>query len=689
MAQFTPKQQAILDRVKQRKTKVTQATQPGGIIPDAEQAQPGGIVPDSVRFSPQQMSGEIPVMPEEMEQLPEVYAPREKQQPQRSLGEKALGALEAGATMATGATTGTAGQLLGTVEGMIQSIREGTYGTQEGVETVAKTAQEYSEMGTYRPRTASGQEQVQAIGKTLEPLAHTAAVAPMVGGMEQALLRQGARAGARQAVNIPRQVVKNVDDYVQKSADSLKASIQRRKNSRFYGQGESAGAAATEKAGERIATAESLPVPVKLTEGAATRNAEQLAFEKEQMKMAMGGPLRDRVEQNNLEILDNFDAMIDRTGAEAVRSGKSDVGRSVIAPLMQGYDSAKAKVKHFYDVANNSPESRIMVKPTTLEMYINKQITGSDSVHIVDAVRKFIDKEKNNLGQTDSAGNVYLGRLDEAGDLFRRLSVRDLETVREFINKHTRRGNGNDEYHAIAMKNLIDEVTMPVAGPLYKKARRMRQRQGELFENRANVARLLNTKKGGSLDPQVALDQVFNKTIISGSPQEIGYMRRLLNSRGPEGKQAWRELQGATVDFIRERATSGMGTDSNGNPLVSTAKLNNVIKQLDNNGRLDVVFGKQQAQVMRDLAEVAKYVDTVPPGTLINNSGTAATLLLAMGEMGTTGFVTGLPVPVVSSLKVIKNYVSDRKIKKRIDRALSYSERITEGEAPKPGARRP
>ena len=107
-----------------------------------------------------------------------------------------------------------------------------------------------------------------------------------------------------------------------------------------------------------------------------------------------------------------------------------------------------------------------------------------------------------------------------------------------------------------------------------------------------------------------------------------------------------------------------------GRKIVSPAKLNDAIQSLDKNGRLDIVLGKDKAQKVRDLNEVLQYVQTVPPGTLINTSGTAGTILAAIAEAGITGSVTGLPVPVISGIKAATQFVKDRKLKARIEDAL-------------------
>jgi hypothetical protein len=172
-------------------------------------------------------------------------------------------------------------------------------------------------------------------------------------------------------------------------------------------------------------------------------------------------------------------------------------------------------------------------------------------------------------------------------------------------------------------------------------------------------------------DPQVAVDQVFQRSILGGSPEEITFLKRVLLTNGKDGQQAFKELQAATIQHIRDQATSGVGTDSSGRALVSPAKLNQIVSQLDKNGRLDVIFGKQEAARMRDLNEVVKYVTTVPPGTLINSSGTAGILLAAMAEAGIAGATTGLPLPVYAGIKQIGKMRKEGRTKAKINDALN------------------
>ena len=436
--------------------------------------------------------------------------------------------------------------------------------------------------------------------------------------------------------------------------------------------GRSVGAAATPEALRRVTTAEGLPVPVTLTRGAAQREAGQLAFEKEQMKGEFGAPLRNRAEENNLQILQNFDAIIDSTGAQAAFAGPAATGSSVVNSLSAGWQAAKNKTRVAYTKAKNSPEAQAEVDTNSVVTigkgdqeitnsligYINGKITGLPSSLVPDTARKLLIK--SDLAAVDDAGNL----------IAKKATVGKLEDFRKELSGTAKFDDNVGLREETILKKLVDAQTDPVSGPLYKEARALRTKQANRFEDRAIVARLIKNR-AGMKDPQVAVDQVFQRSILNGSPEEITFLKRVLLTSGKNGQQAFKELQAATAQHIRDQATSGVGTDSAGRALVSPAKLNQVVSQLDKNGRLDVIFGKQEAAKMRDLNEVVKYVTTVPPGTLINSSGTAGTLLAALAEAGAYGTTMGVPLPVMTGIKQIVKMRKAGQTKAKINDALN------------------
>ena len=103
-------------------------------------------------------------------------------------GKDYIGRGETALSLASGLTTGTAGLVGGTIKGVLDELVAGKFGTQEAADRIEKAATEGASALTYSPRTQSGQEQTQAVGEALAPLA---ALGPAVS--ETAAIAQGAK----------------------------------------------------------------------------------------------------------------------------------------------------------------------------------------------------------------------------------------------------------------------------------------------------------------------------------------------------------------------------------------------------------------------------------------------------------------------------------------------------------------
>jgi hypothetical protein len=578
-----------------------------------------------------------------------------------------VGAGETALTLGTGAVGGTLGTLAGTLQGLSQQILSGQFGTPEAMRAVEQAAAKGAQALTYQPRTQAGQDQVQAVGQVLAnvlppvlpAIAAPGAVmqaartaAPTVGAARQIGTAAGQRAATAtgQAIARPVQAATTaVRETLGMEPPAVATTAPAAAGARVSG-----GAAATPEAMRRATTAESLPVPVTLTKGAATRDAQQLAFEKEQIKSDLGGPLRQRAEENNLQALQNFDALVDMTDAQLM--DLSSTGGAVVKSLTEGLTAAKNRTRAAYKAAEKAGELENNVTLNSVVDYINENIPEGDLAPVLKAAQQ-------------KAIAIGAAAPDADGRLVAQpITLRQAESLRQTFQ---RAGfEGADQFHGGSLRRVFDVETEGMGGDLYKKARQTRIDQARKFENRAIVARLIKNRKGME-DPQVAADQVFRKSVLNSSPEEITFLKRVLVTSGKDGQQAWKELQGATVRHLRDEATKGMGMDSQDRPMISPAKLHQSVQALDANGRLDVLLGKKNAQTVRDLDDVVRYVTTVPPGTLVNSSGTAGTLMAAIAEAGATGALTGLPLPVASGLRQIIKMRQEGRTKARINEALN------------------
>jgi hypothetical protein len=265
---------------------------------------------------------------------------------------------------------------------------------------------------------------------------------------------------------------------------------------------------------------------------------------------------------------------------------------------------------------------------------------------------------------------LRLGILAEDADgnlIAQAKAIDDTELLRQFVNEAT---DWTDKRQALMAKKInsaIDAGTEGKGGETYKAARKLRQDFANEFENVGLTAQILSTKKNTS-ERAIAFENVFDKIILNAPLEEMNKVRKTLISAGPDGKQAWNELKSNTSRYIINKALSTAQRDERGLPLISPDKLNSVIRSMDRAGKLEALYGKKQAQQIRDLGEIAIDIYTAPPGA-INFSNTASALQVALDSVATFG-LTGIPAPAVTALREASKYAKNRQVRMRVQQSL-------------------
>jgi hypothetical protein len=598
-------------------------------------------------------------------QIPGAIIPgTEPQAPEPTLGQQLIGAGETALTLGTAATGGTLGTVAGGLGGLASQILSGEFGTPQAMRAVEQSASKVAQALTYQPRTQAGQAQTQAVGQflgeALPPVlpviaapgavmqtARTMAPTAEAAGQIAGAAAQRAAIATGQAIARP---VQAATTAVRSGLGMEDATIPP------VSAGRSAGSAATPLELQRFTEAEM--AGLKLSEGEVKRSPELLAFEKEKAKTPeYQAPFLERQQENNRAALGKLNQVLDDTGAEA--GDYANTGIKVVDKLMTGWNLEKAKTRSLYDKFRQSEEAATNVDATPVMDFLNSQARG------VSGVTGVPDTARQN------AVNLGIAQVDDSGRLIANPNVTlgQLEDFRQSVSAISA-ANPNDKRLASVLKRQIDDIGDPIGGEMTKSMRSQRQRQAQKYENRAIVSRLLLEKKGMS-DAQTPVEDVFNKTILSARPSEIVHIKRVLSTiPDNEGQQAWKELQGATVRHLLDKSESGIGSDNL--PVISGAKLNSALKSFDQNGKLDLVMGKEAAEQIRNLNQVLQYIQSTPPMTSINNSGTARTVASLIAESAVMGGTMGLPLPLVQGAKMLRDNVRDKKIKARITKALNY-----------------
>jgi len=530
-------------------------------------------------------------------------------EPKRSMREKMMALYEVPATMLSGAAL--------TVPSAVSAMVTG-----EGPTAMAQR-------NMYQPRSGASQDVLQSIGSAFE-----ASKLPPV--MPTGMLPSYAR-----MVGATQPPVTQAVQQVPRMADML-----RREQPTMAG----VGAAATPETVTRTQMASQLRVPVQLSKGQAERELGQQQFEIETPKISpeLGKPLVEAQARRNDAILQNFDVYVDATGKQTF--GLRATGKVVTDVLNKEAQSAKTKIENAYTLAKEKGETEAPIQYAPLKAFIENETptTRTANAPILNIVYEQLAKnDPKNTGQ---------------------ISINALEDIYKVINKNYVPATPNASYGR-DMRNIINEITEGKGGELYQEARRLRQDYAKRFENIGAIDRLISTK-ANSDDRVVAFEDVFQKSIINGSLDDVKNLGFALKRSGPQGQQAFKELQGQTIEFLKDRVTQSIDTDMFGNPVVSPAKFKSAVRELDQDGKLDYLFGKKGAQEIRDLMETTIMVNAPLKGAA--NTSNSASLVLRSLDMINRSPIGKIPV-VGSLTKYSFEKAQEAELKKKIKESINYS----------------
>ncbi len=585
---------------------------------------------------------------------PNIRAPAAVQPVQQgapaSMADQIVGAGETALALGTGAVGGSIGAAAGLGAGLAKSILNGQFGTKEAADMVERSVAEGAGALTYQPRTPAGQQQAQAVGGVLQE------AVPMLG--------LGGQIG--QMASMARPAAAAASETAQSAASrAVRASLGAPENPGATAPAGSVGAAGIPQSAVRESAAASLPVPVKLTKGQASRDGEQVRFERETAKAPEGKALVERFAQQNEDLPKNFDVWVDEVGSQGLNAYAR--GEKVDAALNNAAKRDRAQIRSAYEKAEKAGELDTPVELDGLVKHLNDSAPDAAVAPLLNTAR----------GHALKLGIAVEG---EGGQLMpQAVSLKTAELYRQAINRATDFEPTNVRQAAI-MKGLLDGATDGMGGDLYKQARSMRMNYAHTYENRSIVKKLMNTRRGTD-DRMVAFENVFDHAVLRGSADDIKHLRNVLMNSGDDGKQAWKELQGSTLHYLKEKALENSATDSRGNVIMSAAKLDRAVRELEAGGKLDFVLGKKGAEGVRDLNDIAKVVFTTPPGT-VNTSNTASVVIQALVESGITSGIVGLPLPLISALKGLARHSKNKRMQARIQDALNNAQRKTRIQLP-------
>jgi hypothetical protein len=341
--------------------------------------------------------------------------------------------------------------------------------------------------------------------------------------------------------------------------------------------------------------------------------------------------------------LQNFDAYVDATNKEFFNLRK--VGKVVDEALQKSYDKDADLVNKAYKKAREEGAMQEPIDYSPLKAHIDKQAPTvkaklSPILNVVD--EEIARNDPSNLGV---------------------MPINALEDIYKVINENY---DFNSPKHFIEMKNIINQITANKGGEAYKTAKKLRTELANKYENSSYVDKLLSTKKGYSKDRMIAFEDVFKHSILDGSLDDVRAIGYVLKKSGKEGLDAFNELKGQTIQYIKDEVTKSTKNDILGNPVVSPARFKAIVTELDQDGKLDYLFGKKGAQEIRNLLETTLNINTTVEGAA-NYSNSSSAIIRGLDALGK------FPIPKVLGAKTAAEMIKNRELKKQVQESINYS----------------
>jgi len=409
------------------------------------------------------------------------------------------------------------------------------------------------------------------------------------------------------------------------------------------------GAMSTSEEAIRVQRAAELPVPIELARFQRTRDfVEQQRARELAKNNEVGGPIRDRMAQQQNELRQNFERFIEGTGSE-VWNNPYEQGGVIADALGTLAKRERTRTNALYKRAEKAGEMREPVDYTELSDFIAQQTptTREKLAPVLKTVEEqLLANDPNKTGM---------------------ISLNLMEDIRKLINKVASPGTPDASFGR-DMRSIIDNATKDAGGDVYKQARASRAKYARDFEDIDLIQKVFDTKPG-STERYIGLEKITDKIIGEGTQLDsVKHLLGLLDKAGPRGARAKRELQGSIIEKIRDQAYRGVTTDESGQTVIQPAALNKIITSMNKNGKLDLIFDKKTAELLNTINDVTKDIITSPPGS-VNTSGTSSGIMNAIDTLGTYG-MTGLPVPAAKILNDFRQAMANRGMRKEVKRLL-------------------
>ena len=389
--------------------------------------------------------------------------------------------------------------------------------------------------------------------------------------------------------------------------------------------------------------ADSLLVPVRLTEGQATGDLVKISKEQNTRGTPEGQALAYRLNEQNKALVDNVPAIREKAAPDVYSTRTIESSEALIDAYKKLDADRSVQISSAYKKLEDANGGTFPV----------------DGVQLAKNADALLSKKlKTNFVPPEIAADLKRFREGEP------MTFEQFEALRTNlaaeIRKAERSGDGNRSMASSLVYQALEDLPLQGSAaqlkPLADTARSLaKSRFDALKKDPAYKAAVNET---------VPADKFFDKYVIRGVNKNVNTMVETLG-RDSVGHQ---HIKAGTINWLSDKA--GI-VDGKGN--FSQANYNKALKSLDDVRNYQEIFDPETQLQLKTLGNVANYTQFQPRGSYVNNSNTLVGYLAnkaaggaeALGNVAGLKFVGGYPIGSEA-----RKFIRSRKEKAAVEKSL-------------------
>lgn len=363
---------------------------------------------------------------------------------------------------------------------------------------------------------------------------------------------------------------------------------------------------------QRHIEADTLDIPVRLTEGQATGDVVKLSSE--QNRRGKDPMLAQRFNEQNGQLVENLGLIRDKAAPDVYGTKKIENSQGIIDAYKEIDSNLNKGITADYQALRDASGGQFPVDAPQLlknvETKLKKELLSNEA-----PAGQF--KELQRLAESNSMTfEDYLSLRRNLGDV-----------ARTSQDGSIRKAAG---YMIEELEKLPLKAEAAAQKPLADKARASARARFQMLEK--------DPAMKAAVDDTVPADKFIDKFVVNGVNKNINTMVEHLGRDSP----AHQHMAAGTINWLTDKA--GI-VDGNGN--FSQAGYNKALKKLDDVQNVNAIFNQEAASKLKTLGNVARYTQAQPRGAFVNNSNTLVGSLAEKAGKGISmGVEKGLNVAV-------------------------------------------